>query len=127
MSTFTLPLSRPACQVHLPPDTISQDELLNFPAFKTWISALQKSLALQHSDETHAFHKTPYVLRSIKVQSVDRFGGDRLGFIKLQAEVSNDDDEKLPGSVLLRGGSVGMLVSLSFPTLAAASHAMSPR
>lgn len=43
---------------------------------------------------------------------MDFFGGDRIGFIKLKAEVSNDDGEKLPGSVFLRGGSVGMLVRL---------------
>ncbi len=35
-----------------------------------------------------------------------------MGFIKLRAEVSNDDGEKLPGSVLLRGGSVGMMLVL---------------
>lgn len=39
------------------------------------------------------------------------FGGERIGFIKFKAEVSNDNGEKFPGSVFLRGGSVAMLVS----------------
>lgn len=46
------------------------------------------------------------------MQCVDRFGGGRIGFIKLKAEVSNEAGEKLPGSVFLRGGSVAMLVTL---------------
>ena len=50
-------------------------------------------------------------LRKIDIQTVDYFGGERIGFVKLQAEVSNDEGEKLPGAVFLRGGSVGMLVS----------------
>ena len=33
-----------------------------------------------------------------------------MGFIKLQAHISNDQGERLPGSVFLRGGSVGILV-----------------
>lgn len=49
-------------------------------------------------------------MRKIDVQAVDYFGGERIGFLKLQAEVSNDEGEKLPGAVFLRGGSVGMLL-----------------
>jgi ADP-sugar diphosphatase len=51
-------------------------------------------------------------LRSIKVQAVDFFGGERLGFVKLKAEISNDNGEALPGSVFLRGGSVALLLIL---------------
>ena len=108
MSTFTLPDSSPECPVHLTPD-LSKDQLLSFPAFKTWVSTLQHSLSTQQ-DKDHAFHASPYKLRKIDIQSVDFFGGGRIGFIKLQAEVSNDDGEKLPGSVFLRGGSVAMMV-----------------
>ncbi|KAJ9639374.1 hypothetical protein H2199_006407 [Coniosporium tulheliwenetii] len=51
--------------------------------------------------------------KPINIQSVDFFGGgDKIGFIKLKADVSNDDSEKLPGSVFLRGGSVGMMIIL---------------
>ncbi|KAJ5495163.1 hypothetical protein N7539_000279 [Penicillium diatomitis] len=107
MSTpkFTLPEShvQVKCDVDL-----SQTELNSFPAFKTWLSTLQTSLSRQ-SDASHPFHEDPYHLRQIEIQAVDRFGGGRLGFVKMKAEVSNGSGEKLPGSVFLRGGSVSML------------------
>ncbi|KAL9638674.1 MAG: hypothetical protein Q9164_001402 [Protoblastenia rupestris] len=107
MSTFHLPSTTPPVPVHLPAD-LTQDQLLSFPAFKTWINTLQHSLSTQES-KTHTFHSTPYKLRKIDIQAVDFFGGSRIGFLKLKAEVSNDNGEKLPGSVFLRGGSVGMM------------------
>lgn len=107
MSTFTIPNSN--LHVNSIPD-LSQNDLLSFPAFKVWIRTLQQSLARQEHP-SHEFHSDPYVLRKIDIQAVDRFGGGRLGFIKLKAEVSNGQGETLPGSVFLRGGSVGMLVS----------------
>ncbi|GAB7348744.1 hypothetical protein MBLNU459_g7478t1 [Dothideomycetes sp. NU459] len=110
MSTFTLPDSNPECPVHLIED-LSKDQLLDFPAFKTWVSTLQHSLT-QQKNQDHTFHAAPYQLRRIQVQHVDKFGGGRIGFIKLAAEVTNDDGEKLPGSVFLRGGSVAMLLIL---------------
>ena len=110
MSSSTLPDSSPPCTVKLVPD-LSLEQLQSFPAFQTWISTLQNSLSQQQSKE-HTFHKSPYKLRRIDIQAVDFFGGGRLGFVKLKAEISNDNDEKLPGSVFLRGGSVGMLVSI---------------
>jgi hypothetical protein len=109
MSTFTLPGSSPECPVHLTSD-LTKEQLLSFPAFKTWSETLQHSLKQQES-KNHTFHEAPYKLRSINIQSVDFFGGERIGFIKFKAEVSNDDGEKFPGSVFLRGGSVAMLVS----------------
>ena len=111
MATFTLPETKPAVSVQLTPD-LSQSQLLSFPAFKIWLSTLQHSLARQ-KNPSHEFHASPYALRKIDVQAVDFFGSGKLGFIKLKAEVSNDNGEKLPGSVFLRGGSVGMLVSYS--------------
>ncbi|KAL9031054.1 MAG: hypothetical protein Q9196_000887 [Gyalolechia fulgens] len=110
MSTFILPHSVPEVPINLPSD-LYPDQLLSFPAFKTWIETLQQSLATQ-AIESHAFHHDPYRLRKIDVQSVDFFGGKRLGFVKLQAEVSNECGEKLPGSVFLRGASVGMMLIL---------------
>ena len=109
MSSFTLPNSSPSCTVKLVP-SLSQEQLLSFPAFKTWISTLQHSLSQQQIKD-HTFHTSPYKLRSIDIQAVDFFGGGRIGFVKLKTDVSNDKGEKLPGSVFLRGGSVGMLVS----------------
>jgi hypothetical protein len=129
-STFTIPFDDPlntkstqsninitvTCPPTSTPDnSISKDQLLTFPAFKIWLSSLQKSLAEQTSS-THEFHKSPYKLHKIDIQAVDYFGGGRLGFIKMKADVSNDSGESLPGSILLRGGSVAMLVRfLSLP------------
>ena len=112
-SSFTIPAAHGSSrlQVNCPPDLLSQDQLLRFPAFKIWLSTLQHSLARQRSP-SHEFHKDPYVLRKIDIQTVDFFGGGRLGFVKLKAEVSNGYGEWLPGSVFLRGGSVGMLLIL---------------
>lgn len=107
MSTFTLPESQ--TRVNSIPD-LAKEDLLSFPAFKVWISTLQHSLKRQEIS-SHEFHGDPYILRKIDVQSIDRFGGGRLGFVKLKADVSNSQGESLPGSVFLRGGSVGMLVS----------------
>lgn len=90
---------------------LNPDQLKSFPAFRTWLSSLTKSLQ-QHQQASHPFHKLPYALRSIKVQAVNFFGGERLGFVKLKADISNDNGETLPGSVFLRGGSVAMLLIL---------------
>ena len=111
MSTFNLPDT--SIPIHLPPD-LSEAQLLSFPAFRTWIGTLQQSLSTQQ-DKSHTFHTAPYKLRQIDIQSVDFFGGKRIGFLKLKAEVTNDNGEKLPGSVLLRGGSVAMMVNLTTP------------
>ena len=100
MCTFHLPNSVPEVPVRLTSD-LSREQLLSFPAFKTWISTLQHSLSTQQK-KSHTFHSAPYKLRNIEIQSVDYFGGKRIGFIKLKAEVSNDKGEKLPGSVFVR-------------------------
>ena len=79
--------------------------------WQNWISTLQRNLTLQSSKKDHEFNSSPYKLRKIDVQSVDWFGGGKkLGFVKLTAEISNDNGESLPGSVFLRGPSVGMMV-----------------
>jgi len=113
MSTFTLPDSDPPCAVHLPHD-LTEKQLLSFPAFKTWSSTLLHSFSLQQNNKLE-FHKAPFKLRSINVQAVDWFrSGEkkRLGFIKLQAEITNDDGGYLPGAVFMRGGSIAMLLIL---------------
>ncbi|KAI1365295.1 hypothetical protein F5Y08DRAFT_338854 [Xylaria arbuscula] len=109
MSTITL--KSPAISVSLP-EGFSEEQLLSFSPFNAWLKTLSNSLALQHSNPKHPFHKGPYALRSITVQSYDLFGGKRVGFLKLQALVSNAAGETLPGAVFLRGPSVGMLVIL---------------
>jgi hypothetical protein len=107
MSTFVLPNTKVI--VTLSPD-ITQEQLLGFPAFKNWISSLGHSISLQDSDKHHAFSASPYKLQRINVQAVDWFGGKKLGFVKLTADIVNDNGDTLPGSVFLRGGSVAMMV-----------------
>ena len=91
---------------------------------QSWITTLRKSLSLQ-SQTSHPFHQDPYALRSITVQSYDRFGGNRLGFVKLAATVSNGAGETLPAAALLRGPSVAVLVML-IPDDAPAADQPSP-
>ncbi|EQL00425.1 NUDIX family hydrolase [Ophiocordyceps sinensis CO18] len=93
------------------PHGISRHQLQSFRPFNNWALTLHKSLGLQ-TNSSHPFHAEPYALRSITIQSYDRFGGDRLGFVKLTASVSNAAGESLPAATLLRGPSVGMLVML---------------
>ena len=109
MATFNLPQISPSVPVKLTED-LSEEQLLTFPAFKTWLSTLKTSLDLQRQP-SHSFHGSPYALRSITVQACDFFG-ERLGFVKLIAEISTNDGQKLAGSVFLRGGSVAMLLIL---------------
>ncbi|KAI6781915.1 Nudix hydrolase 14 [Emericellopsis cladophorae] len=93
------------------PEGLAKEQLDNFKPFNAWVENLQCSVA----DQTHAshpFHKNPYHLRSVTIQSFDIFGGGRLGFVKLTADVSNDAGETLPAAALLRGPSVAMLVML---------------
>ncbi|KIX10256.1 uncharacterized protein Z518_01337 [Rhinocladiella mackenziei CBS 650.93] len=111
-STFHLPDSNPSIPI-THPSSLTKDQLLTFPAFKLWLGTLQKSLSLQYTSQAHPFHFSPYALRSVAIQSVDFFLGDRLGFLKLKATVTNDAGEHLPGAVFMRGGSVTMLIILS--------------
>lgn len=113
MATFNLPDTSPPCPVKLT-DNITQEELLAYPAFKTWHKTVLRSLSLQ-SQPSHEFNKSPYTLRNITVQSVDWFGSGekkRLGFLKFQAQIANDNGEHLPGAVFMRGGAVAMLLVL---------------
>ncbi|RDA93326.1 hypothetical protein CP533_2017 [Ophiocordyceps camponoti-saundersi (nom. inval.)] len=93
------------------PEGLTLDQLQSFRPFKNWMATLNRSLERQKAT-WHPFHADPYALRSVTVQSFDRFGGDRLGFVKLAAAVSNSAGESLPGAALLRGPSVAVLVML---------------
>lgn len=77
-------------------------------------------MALQDNPK-HVYHKCPYVLRDIKIQSIDRFG-KRIGFMKIVAKITNSEGEFLPGAIFLRGASVGMLVLLQPDDLPAGSQ-----
>lgn len=78
---------------------------------QNWVGSLKKSTQLQ-TNESHPFHSDAYALRSVVIQSFDLFGGNRLGFLKVTADVSNAAGEKLPAAALLRGPSVAMLTML---------------
>ncbi|KAK1758676.1 hypothetical protein QBC47DRAFT_375453 [Echria macrotheca] len=94
------------------PEGLSQDQLLSFHPFNSWLQTLQASLALQSTNPSHPFHQSPYLLRSITIQAYDLFGPRRIGFLKLQSKITTDKNEWLPGAVFLRGPSVAMLVML---------------
>ncbi|KAI1404747.1 hypothetical protein F4819DRAFT_483243 [Hypoxylon fuscum] len=112
MATFKL--KSPDVSVQLP-EGLSEEKLLAFSPFNNWVKTLTRSLSLQHNNTAHPFYEDPYSLRSVTIQSFDLFGSEprqRLGFLKLTADVSNGAGEKLPGSIFLRGPSVAMLVML---------------
>ncbi|KAL2262528.1 hypothetical protein VTK26DRAFT_1058 [Humicola hyalothermophila] len=112
MSTFQHPTYN--IPIALPPG-LSQEQLLGFHPFTSWLSTLQASLASQRANPAHPFHPDPYTLRAVTVQAYDLFGRvphTRLGFLKLTSHVANAAGETLPASVFLRGPAVAMLVML---------------
>ncbi|KAK1837078.1 putative nudix domain-protein [Podospora conica] len=96
------------------PASLTQDQVLQFQPFQSWLQTLHHSLTTQ-SSPSHPFHTNPYALRSITIQSHDLFGPTRIGFLKLTCSVTTatSPSEWLPGAVFLRGPSVAMLVILS--------------
>jgi len=110
MSQFILEGFEKPVPVTLTSD-ISEEHLRGFPGFDIWKSALQANLSLQ-KNKNHAFHDAPYSLRSVTIQSVDWFTVNKLGFVKLIAEIKNDEGKSLPGIAFIRGGSVAMLMIL---------------
>ncbi|KAI1506029.1 hypothetical protein F5X99DRAFT_177850 [Biscogniauxia marginata] len=107
----TITLKSPPVEVTLP-EGLTEEKLLAFAPFNNWLRTLTRSLSLQATQPAHPFHADPYALRSVAVQSYDLFGGSRVGFLKLRADVSNGAGEALPGAVFLRGASVAMLIML---------------
>lgn len=109
--SFTLPGFSPPVPVVLTKD-ISEQQLMNFAAFNTWCTTIKASLDRQTAEPDHPFHNDPYTLRSVTIQSVDYFGPNRIGFVKLFADVRNEKNASLPGIIFLRGGSVAILMIL---------------
>ncbi|KAK4135839.1 hypothetical protein BT67DRAFT_376377 [Trichocladium antarcticum] len=112
MSTFNHPTHNIPITL---PTGLTQDQLLAFHPFTTWLATLQTSLLSQTTTPAHPFHSAPYALHSITVQSHDLFGRPphaRVGFVKLTTHIANAAGETLPGAVFLRGPSVAMLVML---------------
>jgi 8-oxo-dGTP pyrophosphatase MutT (NUDIX family) len=72
------------------------DAAINTDLFKKWLAGLDSSLTL----------------RSITIQSVDRFGSSRIGFIKFAADLTRNG-VRIPGIVLLRGPAVAVLLIIT--------------
>lgn len=117
----------------------NKDLLLAYEPFDEWLKQLKRSLDLQmkvdaKSGEKHPFHNDPYELKRIEIQAVEFFG-KRIGFLTYRATIQNKtplenktrieskgiiennkgnkvEFMRLPGSVFMRGGSVGMLMIL---------------
>lgn len=96
-------------------DSPSNKPAFKFPALRNWLLGLLGTLDAQ-KDESHPFHRQPYRLEELTVESVDWFDKKdytRLGYMKIQSEIRNGsgDSDWIPGSAFLRGGSVAILVS----------------
>ncbi|EPS40173.1 hypothetical protein H072_6050 [Dactylellina haptotyla CBS 200.50] len=104
MATTTLPDMYNSVPLTIPSHIrLTQDELLAFPAFKSWISRLTSSLQAENNPDG-------YRLQAMEVTNVVRFGSTKIGFVMLNAVVRDaDNGMSLPGAVLLRGPSVGIL------------------
>ncbi|KUJ09350.1 uncharacterized protein LY89DRAFT_657698 [Mollisia scopiformis] len=122
--SFILPDFSPPVTVTLAGDLdekFNKQMLGTYEPFVEWVQQLKKSLDLQRKEEDdpekrHPFHDDPYELKSIHIQAVDFFGS-RIGFLKYKAIIQNKKGNKgkpmqLPGSIFMRGGSVGMLMIL---------------
>lgn len=90
---------------------LTEQELLTFVPFVNWTTNLQASLELQ-ATESHPFKDSFFSLRSITIQSLDRWTPTRIGFLKMAADIWNESGDKLPGIVLLKGASVAILIIL---------------
>jgi 8-oxo-dGTP pyrophosphatase MutT (NUDIX family) len=75
--------------------TTDAEAAINTDIFKRWLAGLDAS----------------FTLRSITIQSVDRFGPSRIGFIKFAADLTRNG-VRIPGIVLLRGPAVAVLLIL---------------
>lgn len=82
--------------------SLSETQLNSFKPFQLWLSKLQKNFTPSSN----------YHLKQIEIQSVDIFKSDKIGFVKLRAEVIHPNGNPIPGVVVLRGGTVGILVIL---------------
>jgi ADP-sugar diphosphatase len=99
-------------------DSPSDKPAFKFPALRNWLSGLLRALDAQQ-DESHPFHKQPYRLEELTIESVDWFDKKeytRIGYMKIQSEIRNGsgNNEWIPGGAFLRGGSVAILVCFSF-------------
>jgi hypothetical protein len=84
------------------------DKLLDFKGFQDWVNGMDESLRV----------------RSIHVESLDLFG-TVVRYVKMHVEAFDESGQELPGTVFLRGKTVGVMCIIvrdshpsqpSFPT-----------
>jgi ADP-sugar diphosphatase len=76
-------------------DLKHQDKLKNCGYFNEWVQSTCRN----------------YTVNAIVIQSLDWFGPARgMGFIKLKADVEDEEQIKIPAIVFMRGGSVAILI-----------------
>jgi len=92
MSTFKLPKPYPSIEVNIPDHVgVEESKLMDFKPFKKWLDTLLKNM------DDKKENPDGYQVKKIDITSVDMFG-DKIGFLKLKADVKADGDEKsVPG------------------------------
>lgn len=75
------------------------------------IEIQEVTAARQFTDWFASVDRARFNLRSIHIQSVDKFG-PRIGFIKFKVDVVDSEGKFIPGIVFARGGSVAVLAIL---------------
>lgn len=115
MTTFDLKTFDPPVPINLPAHLeklITPEKLLEWVPFVNWHKTLKSSLHRQKTDPKHPFHQKPFTLKSVSILSVSKFGPHKIGFIKINAQITNVANDFLPGIAFLRGSSVAMLMIL---------------
>jgi ADP-sugar diphosphatase len=107
----------------------SQDVAFGFSALDHWLTRLQYNLR-QQKNPANPFHLRPYHLLGFDVQAVDWLSHkvpnrqDKLGVMKIHASIATEAHDSvwarrndvLPGAVLLKGGSLAILVRRIMPS-----------
>ena len=116
-SSFDVPFLRSNVSIFYNPANIpisnglSKETLFSFAPFKNWLGTLEKSVS-SYNASAGGKQTNQYSLRGIEIQSIDLFGSNKIGFMKLKADLIHPNGRPLPGITVLRGGSVAMLVVL---------------
>jgi ADP-sugar diphosphatase len=110
-STFQLSAWKPTITVTVAEGhDLDEKKLLGFPAFKNWLSALKKNLAVQKTPEDTA-DKDPWRLTGVKIHNVTVFANGKIGFMTIEA-LMKKGKTNLDRVIFLRGGSVAVLMIL---------------
>ena len=116
MLKFNLSVGSKDVEVTIPSHLeLTESDLRGYKPFVEWLTTVEASLQLQETNEKHQFHQKSkqYTLRSILLQSVDWWPtktGKRIGFLKFDTIMNNEEDSTLPGTIFMRGGSIAVLM-----------------